>query len=1438
MNKLTKYLLIPALAAGGYFSYPYLYPGDQASAPTQEEAEVTLRPQPPVQEFRLKSTASPVFREALPSTSGSWSKTGVKGFTQGRKVSDTHAYFVLKPDTEQGSSFGLFAVSGRPWDNFLSMSFNKDGSISFGGESGRGGRVGAHLKAELSPKPGDPFLLELHPNTKNVALLVNGQAAGAIPADMSANVFGANYPNRPSYKGEIGEVRFYDKGLTADQQEVERTLLSTFWQLPGSQEGAFQDGYRLEPAILTKKQTSAQSAGLSLQSPHEIDQPVFIAASEPAPPVIEGLPRFITIAAGRSWNISSLENAALDLSFSADTLPAYYLGEHGFYSLLHRPDSQSDWKEISITRPTAEGLVQFQLEQSPSGQYTLAISQGIPVKPSSATIQLVKQDQLIPGRAVSLKCSGAEAGQELTLLEPETHTVWYQGKAADLDLSFTPLRKREIRLIATYTGTPRVLGSKQELTLKIDPEADSLYPGLIAEIIKADKDIQLPLTATSFQSKASWPERYASNLKQKGYPAYRTAESIHTPPLTDNTKQWFNHPDYFHSILPTLNMAQKREDMIANGAYVQYPLGDLVANRHTRIHGSLLLEQASEYHFLLKCNVPGSLTIAGQSVTDFAAVSYTAQSPTTLPLELFVTTSEENPRLFCQFLWKKPGDSEFTSVPASALYHQVSPVREQALADATGQMSYRRFQFSKSSDDAAALKLIESWELAKHCQDANSFASALNVLTKAYQSGKTLSANQDLAAKVFELIEARIQHIRKTPDQVRVKGFGKTDGRMMRAYEAALPFLSHCENVPGLQMRALDARGELAQYAISTCLHRSFFSEVHHGANDGYSDDHNLLVNFWRAARCLDDPYAWDAAACLQDSHFRYAAGRGEGLLSDGIFGFHHANGRHVHVDGYGANWFSRVCGGGRSHSPWGYTAEQYRRLTEYVRAFEWFFYHGTDAFVTNGRHNDHRGSNGVVNGFAARLLAVPKELQREEDRQELQALQKRIKDNPGNSITGNRFFYRALFTVHRRKDYYIDLKMISPMAGPPETFAGAIPWNMSFGDGVTTLMRSGQEYHDIHRNHYNGSYSAIRAAKQSGIKNVSEPSLWFYRQLPGTTQLDDEMHQPDRYRGGSGATAGGVSDGELGHNAFHFRNGRTGSDVRKFYAFTDDGMLVMNTGITTTRTKGVPADVTMRSTINQCDWRSDITVMDENGFQRTFKHDSAGEKLSLPLNRRYWVLHNGIGYLVLPTGNEAGAGKEGTLEIEFGVRTPLTPAPGYQLPEKAAQALIEQKFHQSHAKKIFQLSINHSQQVKDADCAYFVCMRGDQVNAAEWLKQPPLQILSNTPSLQAVMDTRDRAVQAFFREAGKLKDPSGNLLIASPTPCSVMWRPSKSSVTVQDPIAACTSDTSKMIDTMKVTLGTGLHGIESNQELAIPLSGMNDPDDRYRGKPETITIH
>ena len=138
------------------------------------------------------------------------------------------------------------------------------------------------------------------------------------------------------------------------------------------------------------------------------------------------------------------------------------------------------------------------------------------------------------------------------------------------------------------------------------------------------------------------------------------------------------------------------------------------------------------------------------------------------------------------------------------------------------------------------------------------------------------------------------------------------------------------------------------------------------------------------------------------------------------------------------------------------------------------------------------------------------------------------------NTLTGNRYFFRSDYMIHRRKNFYTSVKMCSRRVIGTESGNGENLLAYHLADGTSFTYVKGDEYENVF-------------------------PFWNWKQLPGATipQRDEPLPLLNwhGYRNDSDFV-GGVSDGVYGAAAMDFnRDGVTG---RKGYFFFDDEIVYL----------------------------------------------------------------------------------------------------------------------------------------------------------------------------------------------------------------------------------------------------------------------------------------
>ena len=350
--------------------------------------------------------------------------------------------------------------------------------------------------------------------------------------------------------------------------------------------------------------------------------------------------------------------------------------------------------------------------------------------------------------------------------------------------------------------------------------------------------------------------------------------------------------------------------------------------------------------------------------------------------------------------------------------------------------------------------------------------------------------------------------------------------------------------------------------------------------------------------------------------------------------------------------------------------------------------------------------------------------------------------------LDGNRFFWRSDYLIHRRAGFFAALKMSSNRVIGAETCNNENLSGYHLGDGMLLVQRSGDAYRDI------------------------QP-VWNWRRLPGTTclQTPGPLPPPKKSRVKSDFV-GGLSDGSNGCAALDYR--RPGIAAKKSWFFVNRQVACLNAGITATAEDPVFTSVEQRLA------NGGTAKLYADGKPAEF---AGGQQL---LDGTDWVEFGGLRYLF--------PGKQKiTLSLAGQTGSWRTSYNKSGIPREPVTATV------------FALGFDHGKQPQNAACAYII-------TPTDSASQPPLEILANTPALQAVATADRQLVQAVFWQPGELALPGGQSLRSS-HPCLVMWKAGTLMV----------SDPTQKLQQLTLRLGTA--------ETVVALPGGQDA-----GRAVTVT--
>ncbi len=443
-------------------------------------------------------------------------------------------------------------------------------------------------------------------------------------------------------------------------------------------------------------------------------------------------------------------------------------------------------------------------------------------------------------------------------------------------------------------------------------------------------------------------------------------------------------------------------------------------------------------------------------------------------------------------------------------------------------------------------------------------------------------------------------------------------------------------------------------------------------------------------------------------NEIRVADPKGEGIQIDWSF---HQHGPVLYNGGYGAS-FSSDCA----------QFIAYARGTRFaipevrLRLFENFILEGQQ-WMVRGPVYDYGVTGREItraNRNAADLKRVTEILSAEPGlrRSELENFNARLEGSEAAPmLTGNRHFWMSDFMTHHRPAYSTSARMFSTRTFNTDAYInGEGKKSHHLADGATYLFRRGDEYKDIF-------------------------PVWDWQRVPGTTveQIAAPLDPKKMHSKGKTPFVGGVSDGTYGAAAMQLE--RESLTARKAWFYFDEEFVCLGAGISAT------SDNVVLTSLNQALLNGEVRVSGQITPLARGEHD---------LPAANWVWHDSIGYVFprparVHIKNEAQQGS--WAEIGSGSKAPIS-------------------------RDVFSVWLDHGTRPTDATYQYIVVPGiTPQALAARVANGPSaIEILSNTPLLQAVRHRGSNGVQAVFHQAGTLSAGRG-WTVRVDQPCLVLLR-------------------------------------------------------------------
>lgn len=429
-----------------------------------------------------------------------------------------------------------------------------------------------------------------------------------------------------------------------------------------------------------------------------------------------------------------------------------------------------------------------------------------------------------------------------------------------------------------------------------------------------------------------------------------------------------------------------------------------------------------------------------------------------------------------------------------------------------------------------------------------------------------------------------------------------------------------------------------------------------------------------------------------------------EGLQADFSF---HQHGPQLYTGSYGhafagdSSYFLTLA----RNTPFEYSKEKENLIGRYfLDGVQWMIYKGTMDFGTMGRSITRPGMRDKGFNFLSACQRMT-ELDISHNK-EMENFTARLSGDKGLPLSGHRHFWCSDFSVHRRADYYVSVKMNSTRTLGTETGNGEGLKNFYLADGCTYIFLTGNEYNDVF-------------------------AVWDWTRVPGVTsewtgtppEMEDWGNRDGVHLGARGDTSfvGGVSDGRYGMSAMDYHK-RSTSAHKAWFCFESE-VVCLGCGVTSTSSNEVITSV------NQCLSKGPVVT------------GRAG------VDGPFWISHAGIGY-VFPDEQQVQVEDK----VQYG----------------SWGSINERCSHETVSNKVFSLWVSHGKQPIGQSYSYIIVPNTSPEELGAYTLSPAVEILENRPEVQAVYNSSMEMLQAVFYESATIEFCNGGFVEVD-RPCLLM---------------------------------------------------------------------
>ncbi len=473
----------------------------------------------------------------------------------------------------------------------------------------------------------------------------------------------------------------------------------------------------------------------------------------------------------------------------------------------------------------------------------------------------------------------------------------------------------------------------------------------------------------------------------------------------------------------------------------------------------------------------------------------------------------------------------------------------------------------------------------------------------------------------------------------------------------------------------------------------------------------------------------FDKIIKIIEGEMKFSTGQ-RGMQHD--YSFHHREDRVNNTDSYGYGKYANAYGEWSYYvagTPYAFSKEKINQLVDY-------YLDGIYKQMVYGVYKDVSVQNRSISHKATFQPQGTLEIERvlvstDYRKDELEEIIKLRKGEAKPSASFAKFFWQTEHFVFQRPNFYTTVRMFSTRNRNME-----VPYN---GPGKTTHHRAdGTNYLMLRGDEYLNIWPVYDWQKISGTTIVQKP------QLPGPNEIQKD---------GLTDFVGAVTDGMYGAVVFDFKSPHDPLSAKKSWFFFDEEYVCLGSGISSI------SDFPVATTLNQVLLRSDVSIM-QNGTRQGIP------KGSRALQNVKWVYQDKVGYIfpqpaMVNLSNQAETGSWAAITDEKNV---------------SDEAVSEE---------VFTLWFDHGKKPDGASYQYIVVPDVTEAMLNESsLNNRSIEILANTPALQAVKQTKLGIAQLAFYQAGTAEVEKG-VTIGLYSPGMAMLKMQKgrlSELTLADP--------------------------------------------------------